>query len=289
MNRTMKLITVSALAALVAIGTGCIIEDTGVEIVLKDTYCMTFEESHQSATFVTPKTIDLAEKLDEALADNDLEREDVVRGAMIVATYEVTDPPSHDWTLTGAITVERTDIVDGPETVIDYASQSLMDAYGAPVFADLNEDGVESHQRCHRRLHRGPEPRAALQGREQRLLSDPDVGEPARLRLGSVRVLLRGGRRDPGGAGPVPGLRLAAARPHGSTKRPGPQWPRALRIDGPSSSSCRRRPRRSGGRARRRRRAASLARARPRSRRGEGRTCCPRSSCRTGAPRALPA
>jgi len=142
MNRTMKLITVSALAALVAIGTGCIIEDTGVEIVLKDTYCMTFEESHQSATFVTPRTIDLAEKLDEALADNDLEREDVVRGAMIVATYEVTDPPSHDWTLTGAITVERTDIVDGPETVIDYASQSLMDAYGAPVFADLNEAGV---------------------------------------------------------------------------------------------------------------------------------------------------
>jgi len=143
MNRTMKLITVSALAALVAIGTGCIIEDTGVEIVLKDTYCMTFEESHQSATFVTPRTIDLAEKLDEALADNDLEREDVVRGAMIVATYEVTDPPSHDWTLTGAITVERTDTADGPDTIIHYRSQALSDCTDEPVFAELDQDGVE--------------------------------------------------------------------------------------------------------------------------------------------------
>jgi hypothetical protein len=62
---------------------------------------------------------------------------------MIVATYEVLDPPAHDWTLTGAITVERVDNSDGPETVIDYASQSLMGAYGAPVFADLNEDGVD--------------------------------------------------------------------------------------------------------------------------------------------------
>jgi hypothetical protein len=142
MNRTMKLITVSALIALVAIGTGCILEDTGVEIVIKDTYCMTFNENHESATFVTPDTLNLAEKLDEALADNSLNREDLVRGAMIVATYEVTDPPAHDWTITGEITVERMDIVDGPETVIDYASQSLMGAYGAPVFADLNQNGV---------------------------------------------------------------------------------------------------------------------------------------------------
>jgi hypothetical protein len=142
MNRMMKLVTASALTALVVIGTGCIIEDTGVEIVLKDTYCMTFAENHQSETFTTPQTINLAEKLDEALAENDLNREDIVRGAMIVATYEVTDPPAHNWTLTGAITVERTDIVEGPETVIDYSGLSLADAYGAPVFADLNEDGV---------------------------------------------------------------------------------------------------------------------------------------------------
>ena len=143
MNRTMKLFTVSALAALVALGTGCLIEDTGIEIVLKDTYCMTFAENHESETFVTPETFNLAEKLDEALEDAGVERNDVVRAAMITATYEVTALPAHDWTLTGEITVERTDIVEGPETVIDYASQSLMDAYGAPVFADLNQDGVE--------------------------------------------------------------------------------------------------------------------------------------------------
>lgn len=142
MNRTMKLVTASALTALVAIGTGCILEDTGVEIVIKDTYCMTFAEDHASETFTTPYAIDLAQELDQALDDNGLEREQLVRGAMIVATYTVTDAPAHDWTIGGSITVERTDVVEGPEPVIDYASQSLMAAYGDTILADLNEDGV---------------------------------------------------------------------------------------------------------------------------------------------------
>ena len=143
MNRTMRLITTSAaLAALVAIGSGCILEDTGIEIVIKDVYCMTFEEDHESETFVTPSTINLAEELDQALEDNDVSPDQVVRASMIIATYQVTDPPAHDWTLTGQITVERTDIVEGPEVIVDYASQALSDCTDAPVFADLNEDGV---------------------------------------------------------------------------------------------------------------------------------------------------
>lgn len=142
MNTTMKLGTVSALIALVAIATGCILEDTGVEIVIKDVYCLPFEEDHESETFVTPETINLADELDAALDDAGVDRDQVVRGGMIAATYEVTDPPAHNWTLTGGITVERTDIVAGPDTIIHYTSQSLMGAYGAPVVADLDEDGV---------------------------------------------------------------------------------------------------------------------------------------------------
>lgn len=143
MNRTMKLGAVSALVALVAIATGCIMEDTGVEIVIKNVYCLPFEEDHETETFTTPETLDLAEELDQALDDAGVDRDQIVRGGMIAATFEVTDPPAHDWTLTGGITVERTDIVDGPETIIHYTSQSLMDAYGAPVLADLDEDGVD--------------------------------------------------------------------------------------------------------------------------------------------------
>jgi hypothetical protein len=144
MNRTMKIITISAaLAALVAIGSGCILEDTGIEIVVKDTYCMTFAENHESETFVTPYTIDLADEIDEALDDAGVDPGQVTRASMITATYQVTVPPAHDWTLSGQITVERTDIVAGPEVIVDYASQALSGCTDEPVFADLNEDGVE--------------------------------------------------------------------------------------------------------------------------------------------------
>jgi hypothetical protein len=144
MNRTMKIITISAaLAALVAIGSGCILEDTGIEIVVKDTYCMTFVENHSSETFTTPYTIDLADEIDEALDDAGVDSEQVTRASMITATYQVTVPPAHDWTLTGQITVERTDIVAGPEVIVNYASQALSACTDEPVFADLNEDGVD--------------------------------------------------------------------------------------------------------------------------------------------------
>ncbi|MBM3307928.1 MAG: hypothetical protein FJY74_06355 [Candidatus Eisenbacteria bacterium] len=143
MNGMTKLMTLSALAAVVVMGAGCILEETDVELVVKATECMTFDENHTSETFVTPRTLNLADELDDALEDFDVEREDLVRGGMIMATYEVTVPPVHDWTLTGGITVERVDKAAGPVTVVNYTSQSLMDAYGEPVFADLVQAGVD--------------------------------------------------------------------------------------------------------------------------------------------------
>jgi hypothetical protein len=144
MNRTMKIITISAaLAALVAIGSGCILEDTGIEIVIKDSYCLSFAEDEDSETFTTPSTIDLAEELDEALEDNDVDPDQVVRASMIIATYQVTDPPAHDWTLSGQITVRRTDVAEGPVVIVDYASQALSDCTAEPVYATLNQAGVD--------------------------------------------------------------------------------------------------------------------------------------------------
>lgn len=143
MNKTMKLVTMTTLAVLAILATGCITEKVGVEIVIRDTHCMPFAEDHETETFVTPYTLNLADELNEVLEDNDLDRDQLTDGAMFAAKYEVTVPPEHDWQLTGEITVERVDVASGPETVVNYTSQSLLDAYGAPVLGDLNASGVD--------------------------------------------------------------------------------------------------------------------------------------------------
>jgi len=143
MNKTMKLLTAAATAILAALATGCIMEEVGVDIVIRDTYCMDFPEYHETETFTTPDTLNLAEELNQVLDDQGLERAQLVDGAMFTVTYEVTEAPVHDWDLTGTITVERLDVAGDTEIVVNYTSQSLLAAYGTPIFADLNEDGVD--------------------------------------------------------------------------------------------------------------------------------------------------
>lgn len=142
----MKFLAVLALASLVLIaGGGCLLETKTLEIVLNDDGCVQFSEYQTSETFTTPDTFFLADELDELLQNNDVQRSDVKSARLISATYEVTDYDTADpnWLLTGAITIERQDVSDGPENIIDYTSQSVLDAYGVRTVAALNEDGVD--------------------------------------------------------------------------------------------------------------------------------------------------
>jgi hypothetical protein len=142
----MKRIAYTALTAvalsLLLGGTGCVIEDKVIEVVVTGETCAQFAENHDTEEFTTPVTIDYAQRIDEILEDEDLDRSDIAAAKVMSATYQVTAfDHSHDWTISGYITVEE--LGDGgPARIIDYTDQSLLAAQAEPVQAQLNEAGV---------------------------------------------------------------------------------------------------------------------------------------------------
>jgi hypothetical protein len=131
------------LFGLIQVAGGCVMEDRVVELVMTETTCVEFLEDHDSVSFVTPATVDYGEMLNDILDDNDISREDMVSARIVSASYGVTNFPTHaDWLITGAITVEREDVPDGPETLWNYAGVSVAAALGQKLPMVLNSDGV---------------------------------------------------------------------------------------------------------------------------------------------------
>jgi hypothetical protein len=100
---------------------GCLLEDRTVQIVLNSDHCEEFPEDHGSDSWTRSETVELGEDLDQLLADNEISVEDIDSVFVTSGTYDVIEFPEidHDWTLTGAIQIERTDISSsGPITLI---------------------------------------------------------------------------------------------------------------------------------------------------------------------------
>ncbi|MBD3368016.1 MAG: hypothetical protein GF405_07580 [Candidatus Eisenbacteria bacterium] len=148
--KTTTWIAIGFLAASLLVGaTGCILDEKVIELVFKNSTCMDFEEYHETEVFTTPEVVDVADDIDDALADQNLSRDDLLDAKLIGGTYQVTDfQHTHDWDISGTITVRRTDISDGPETIVIYTSQSLEDAMPAPVTAQLDSAGVALFNRA---------------------------------------------------------------------------------------------------------------------------------------------
>jgi hypothetical protein len=128
---------------LLALGPGCILEEKVIEVVVSAETCAEFEEDEDSENFTTPVTIDYAEEIEDILADNGISRSDIMRAKLMKASYEVTSfSHTHDWVISGEITVERTDDPEGPATLVEYTSQSLEAALGVETPAALDPAGV---------------------------------------------------------------------------------------------------------------------------------------------------
>jgi len=147
MRRIIALLVVLGLAVGI---TGCkLLHDKVVDVVLRNTYEMDFEEREDSANYVgDSEVIDVAEDIDDALGSfrPPLDRDDITEARLLSASYEVTwlEDPGHDWVLSGRIWMQygRAESV-----IIDYSdpgqSLSLYDALGAgEIYADLDPSGV---------------------------------------------------------------------------------------------------------------------------------------------------
>lgn len=136
--------TMSAVVVLCLLlgGPGCVLEEKVIEVVLTGETCAEFPENHETEEYTTPVTIDYAETIDDILAGEGLARLDIAEAKVMSATYQVTVfDHSHDWTISGYITVEHLGS-GGPATIIDYTDQSLLAAQPAPLPASLNSAGV---------------------------------------------------------------------------------------------------------------------------------------------------
>lgn len=131
------------LFGLIQISGGCIMEDRVVELVVNERVCVDFLENHATVSFVTPTTVNYEDEINKILDDNGVSRDRIVSARLVSASYGVTDFPDHDdWVITGAVTVEREDVTDGPDTLWTYGNISVSDALGERIPVTLNSSGV---------------------------------------------------------------------------------------------------------------------------------------------------
>ena len=143
MRRIIALLVVLGLAAGI---TGCnLLHEKVIDIVLRNTFEMDFEEREDSANYVgDSEEIDIAEEIDDALESFNppLDRDDITDARLLSASYEVTwlEDPGHDWEISGEIWM-RYGLAES--VLINYSDESLYDMDGAgEIVADLNPSGV---------------------------------------------------------------------------------------------------------------------------------------------------
>lgn len=125
------------------LGNGCVLDQKLVDVVVTGEVCAEFIESHASADYSTPVTLDYSGEIDGILADNGLSRGDIKSATLVSASYEVTRfTHPHDWLISGTVTVRRTDVDAGPAVLIGYDSVSVDGARGARTGANLDPGGV---------------------------------------------------------------------------------------------------------------------------------------------------
>jgi hypothetical protein len=176
MKKKLTWVVALLLVGLAMSGSDCIFEQKVIELVVTGSTCVDFEEYHVTDNWTTPETYDVSDELDAILVDNGIDKTQILSAEIISITYEVIDPPVHDWTLTGTITVEYN---SGPETIVNYTNQMLSEIDGVAKYADLNQDGVdEMHEAIDVYLNDTGSPIVTFRVENGDVTPDPTVLDP---------------------------------------------------------------------------------------------------------------
>jgi len=178
MKRAIKRMTFVLILCLAVITSGCL-EEHVIEIVLTDQTCAPFEEYHETENFVTPDTVDYGAEIEKILVENGVSRSDIAYAFLVSASYGVTDfSHTHDWDISGYVTVEREDIVDGPDTLLNYTDESVEAALGVHIPADLNPKGVAIVDRALEDFISGIKPVLIFTVHNGSVTTDPSPADP---------------------------------------------------------------------------------------------------------------
>lgn len=144
MRRVLHTLGIALLTTLIVSGSGCILEEKVIDIVLSDEISAEFIENHQTEAWTNNEIVDYASEINQILEDNGYSRSDIGEAKVVSAHYGVTAfAGAHDWTINGMVEVRRIDGGIGPwTTVVNYTSVSVAGALGAKIPAALNAGGV---------------------------------------------------------------------------------------------------------------------------------------------------
>jgi hypothetical protein len=138
------------LAALLIVGTvflrgdGCIMKNKVFEIVVFAETTAEFENQSTSQSFINSISLFLDEEVDDALQDAGYSRDDILTAKVQGGHYgAVANNTSHDWTISGQITVERVGGTTGAVTAITYTSQSVDAALGKKIKAPIEAAAID--------------------------------------------------------------------------------------------------------------------------------------------------
>lgn len=149
MNKRAFILFVLALVSLTVWLASCT-EDKIYDIVISDTVCpdSVFKQNSASEVFRDTVYVGMGAEVDSALARNGYSRSDISAAVLNGGYYTVTsftepDSLNTDWDITGAIYIQRTDVVPPEEVpLIRYTGASVRDAWGVNVVIPLDTAGV---------------------------------------------------------------------------------------------------------------------------------------------------
>jgi hypothetical protein len=123
---------------------GCT-EDKLIEIAVKAEMFEDWPQNSTSVSWDNTRTVDIGEKVDEALAGTKYSRSDITGAVLNGVSYGVTVyEQSIDWVVGGSVLVQRMDPTAGPETtLLLYTDESIPGSLGKVIVADLVDAGVD--------------------------------------------------------------------------------------------------------------------------------------------------
>lgn len=188
MKRSFATIVLIPVICLLVVSNGCQLFDPGANfkkgggkgpksLVWKDTFCIEFTEFRTSSSFATSlvasqlKT-DIIAKLQK---DGVLDRIDNIR--MSGGSVRLVGKVDHDWDITSRVDIKRTDIVDGPRTLVNESTVSLKGLKKAEN-VDLNNTGVNIVNRALEELVAGGNPVLVVDMVGSSVAPEPSVSDP---------------------------------------------------------------------------------------------------------------
>lgn len=142
MKQAMILVATMTLVALSI--PGCL-EDKLLDVVLTGETYADFSEDETGTDVPETAIVDVGDQIRDILEENDYSTSEIEDAFVTSVFYGVTSfDQSHDWVLTGAISVRRLDPVPGGFVpIVNYSAQSVQAALGQKIPAQLEQSGVD--------------------------------------------------------------------------------------------------------------------------------------------------